>query len=101
MSLDTFNSIASVPDFSVQKPKEAAMTVCAASRRVGVLCLVVFALFLMYAPQAGAQITTGTVSGVVKDAQGGFIPGATVVLISEARGTKSAPVVTTDTGVYV
>ena len=44
------------------------MTVFAASRRVGVLCLVVFALFFMYAPQAAAQITTGTVSGVVKDA---------------------------------
>ena len=29
---------------------------------------------------ASAQITTGTVSGTVKDAQGGVIPGATVVL---------------------
>src|SRR5436190_23049640 len=48
-----------------------------------------------------AQITTGTVSGNVKDAQGGVIPGATVVLISEARGTKSAPVVTNETGNYV
>src|SRR3989441_1457156 len=58
------------------------------------------AILLVSAP-AAAQITTGTVSGVVKDAQGGVIPGATVVLISEARGTKSAPVVTNDTGVYV
>src|SRR5438270_2958160 len=77
------------------------MTVYAASRRVGVLCRIVFALFLMYVPQAAAQITTGTVSGVVKDAQGGVIPGAIVILISEARGTRSAPVVTSDTGVYV
>ena len=36
---------------------------------------------------AAAQITTGTVTGTVKDSQGGVIPGATVVLISEARGT--------------
>ena len=50
---------------------------------------------------AAAQITTGTVSGTVKDAQGGVIPGATVVLISEARGTKSVPVVTSGTGDYV
>src|SRR5882672_10119140 len=50
---------------------------------------------------ARAQITTGTVSGSVKDAQGGVIPGATVVLISEARGTKSAPAVTNETGTYV
>ena len=37
---------------------------------------------------ASAQITTGTVLGTVKDAQGGVIPGATVTLISEARGTR-------------
>jgi hypothetical protein len=50
---------------------------------------------------AAAQITTGTVSGNVKDAQGGVIPGATVVLISDTRGTKSAPAVTNETGNYV
>jgi len=48
-----------------------------------------------------AQITTGTVSGSVKDAQGGVVPGATVVLISESRGTKSVPAVTNETGDYV
>ena len=50
---------------------------------------------------ASAQITTGTVSGTVKDAQGGVIPGATVVLVSETKGTKSAPVVSNETGDYV
>ena len=48
-----------------------------------------------------AQITTGTVTGNVKDPQGGVIPGATVVLTSETRGTKSAPAVTNDSGDYV
>ena len=48
-----------------------------------------------------AQITTGTVSGTVKDAQGGVIPGATVVLISETKGTRSAPAITNETGTYV
>jgi hypothetical protein len=48
-----------------------------------------------------AQITTGTVSGQVKDAQGGVIAGATVVLVSETRGTKSAPALTNETGNYV
>jgi hypothetical protein len=48
-----------------------------------------------------AQITTGTVSGVVRDPSGAVIPGATVVLTSETRGTKSAPVVTNDSGGYV
>jgi hypothetical protein len=60
----------------------------------------VFALLLAVSP-ALAQITTGTVSGTVKDAQGGVIPGATVVLISESRGTTSAPAVTNETGIYV
>ena len=48
-----------------------------------------------------AQVTTGTVYGTVKDAQGGVIPGATLVLTSDTRGTKSAPVVTNATGDYV
>jgi hypothetical protein len=36
---------------------------------------------------ASAQVTTGMVTGTVKDAQGGVVPGATVVLVSETRGT--------------
>ncbi len=50
---------------------------------------------------AFAQINTGTVLGSVTDAQGGVIPGATVTLISEARGTRSAPVVTNESGDFV
>jgi Carboxypeptidase regulatory-like domain len=50
---------------------------------------------------AVAQITTGNVLGSVKDSTGGVVPGATVVLISEARGTKSVPAVTNATGDYV
>src|SRR2546428_13519564 len=68
------------------------------------LLLVGACLMLALIPVASpvfAQITTGTVSGNVKDAQGGVIPGATVVLISETRGTKSAPAVTNESGDYV
>jgi hypothetical protein len=61
---------------------------------------VVGVLVLLLAASASAQITTGTISGRVVDAQGGIIPGATVVLISETRGTKSTPVVTGGTGDY-
>ena len=50
---------------------------------------------------AGAQGVTGTVTGTVKDAQGGVIPGATVTLISETRGTTSVPVITNATGDFV
>jgi hypothetical protein len=47
-----------------------------------------------------AQVTTGT-GYTIKDAQGGVLPGATLVLTSETRGTRSAPVVTNATGDYV
>src|SRR5262249_25036094 len=41
------------------------------------------------------------ITGTVKDAQGGVIPGATVVLTSETRGTKSAPATSDETGNFV
>ena len=50
---------------------------------------------------AMAQITTGSIAGTIKDAQGGVIPGATVILISESQNTQSAPVVTNETGDFV
>jgi hypothetical protein len=55
----------------------------------------------VWASPALAQVNTGTVLGTVKDSQGGVIPGATVTLISEARGTRSAPVVTNESGDFV
>jgi Carboxypeptidase regulatory-like domain len=58
-------------------------------------------VFLSVSSPVLAQITTGTVTGTVRDAQGGVIPGATVVLISETRGTKSAPAITNESGTYV
>ena len=58
------------------------------------------ALFLLALP-AVAQITTGTVTGRVIDATGAVVPGASVILVSEARGTRTAPVVTNETGDYV
>ena len=63
--------------------------------------LSVLGLLVLSALPARAQITTGTVSGTVKDAQGGVVPGATIVLISESKGTKSQPVVTNTAGDYV
>ncbi len=46
------------------------------------------ALCAMAAP-AAAQITTGTVTGSVKDTSGAVVPGATVTLVSSTRGTSS------------
>ena len=57
-------------------------------------------LFTLALP-AAAQLTTGSLAGIIKDAQGGVVPGATVTLMSESRGTKFAPVVTNDAGAFV
>ena len=48
-----------------------------------------------------AQITTGTVTGRVVDPSGGVVPNASVTLVSETRGTKSAALATNSTGDYV
>src|SRR5215469_17401488 len=50
---------------------------------------------------AMSQVTTGTVTGRVIDSTGGIVPNARVVLISEARGTRSVAVVTNESGDYV
>jgi hypothetical protein len=62
---------------------------------VALLCLLAGAL------SAGAQITTGVVTGGVKDDQGAVIPGATVSLISETRGTRMADTQTNHNGDFV
>lgn len=51
-----------------------------------VLCLAAWATAAL---PASAQITTGTISGSVKDAQAAVVPGATVTLVSAARGTTT------------
>jgi hypothetical protein len=60
------------------------------------LAAAVFAFFAM-ATAASAQVT-GTVTGTVKDPQGGVIPGAAVTLTSDTRGTKLPDVFTNESG---
>ena len=48
-----------------------------------------------------AQLTTASVSGTVKDVQGGVIPGATLTLISETLGVQTADVFTNEYGDFV
>ena len=69
-------------------------------RSVRRVCALAFGALLAAAISAPAQVTTGSVSGTVKDAQGGVVPGA-VVLISEGRGTRSEPATTSATGDFV
>ena len=63
--------------------------------------VIVFIIGIALSRPASAQITTGTAGGTVKDDQGLPIPGATVTLISEARGTKMPAVFTGTTGDFV
>jgi hypothetical protein len=64
-------------------------------------CAVIAIVVTMASGVARAQGVTGTITGTVQDAQGGVIPGATIIVVSEARGTQSAPVVTNATGDFV
>jgi hypothetical protein len=64
------------------------MTEMVLTQTVGRLLAMLTAAALCAVP-AVAQITTGTVSGSLKDPQGAVVPGATVTLISQARGTKT------------
>ena len=53
------------------------------------------------AASVSAQITTGTLTGTVRDKQGGVVPGATVTVISESQNTRSSPVITDASGDFV
>jgi len=48
-----------------------------------------------------AQLTTGTVTGTVADSQSAVVPGATVTLTSETRGTQMPPAFTNASGDFV
>ena len=61
----------------------------------------VVATFFLLPLLALAQITTGTVTGRVVDSSGAVVPSAQVTLISEAHGTRTAAVITNETGDYV
>jgi hypothetical protein len=69
-------------------------------RRISVLAVALVCL-LAAAPPAVAQLTTGTLTGTLKDAQGLVVPGATVTLTSEARGTQLPPAFTNSSGDFV
>ena len=69
-------------------------------RSVGALAAALIALLAIAVP-ASAQTTTATVTGTVKDGQGGVIPGATVTLISDTRGVKLTPTVSSTSGDFV
>src|SRR5262250_1586659 len=48
-----------------------------------------------------AQNTSGSITGVVQDASGAVIPGATVTLINQDQGQTARTTVTNEAGIYV
>ena len=58
-------------------------------------------LCILAGASVSAQITTGVVSGAVKDEQGAVIPGAAVTLVSDTRGTHVANAQTNANGDFV
>src|SRR5215218_10306347 len=73
----------------------------AASVTARATCALLLLAGLMLPVHARAQVSTGTVTGTVKDSQGGVIPGASVTLTNERQGTSLAPAVTNYSGDYV
>lgn len=60
-----------------------------------------FWLLGIAAPRAEAQLATGTVSGSVVDSTAAVVPGATINLISESRGTRLSAVTASSSGEFV
>src|SRR5512134_3187828 len=70
-------------------------------QRSGLAMLSAALVLAMSIPQADAQLTTGTVSGSVRDAQAAAIPGVVVSLISETRGTRLPEAISATNGDFV
>lgn len=69
-------------------------------QRFRVLASLVLGLALIPCLAVG-QVTTSTVSGTIKDAQGAVIPGATVILTSDTRGVQVGESTSDATGGFV
>jgi hypothetical protein len=71
------------------------------NKRHYALGMVVLLLTVFASSSVAQQLTTATLSGVVKDNQGGVLPGASVQLTSETKGTIATPAVTGSQGDFL
>src|ERR1051325_3251316 len=62
---------------------------------------VLFALSALASAAAAQGVTTASMTGVVKDAQGAVIPGASVVAVHESSGTNYEAVTQTDGRLFI
>jgi hypothetical protein len=66
----------------------------------GLGCLLALILTTLLPAPASAQVDTGTLTGTVKDEQGGVLPGATVTITHEGQGLTLTSV-TREDGTYI
>src|SRR5712692_10592921 len=71
------------------------------SRKHGFTALAVVLALVLGISQATAQLTTGRLSGIVLDPHAALVPGATVSLISETRGTRLPNAISGTSGDFV
>jgi hypothetical protein len=91
-----------VPPFSFKIPdywRKSLMLSMSKEIRT-MLCLLVISL-LTFASPALAQNTSGSITGVVKDASGAVIPGAQVTLVNQDQRVTTGQTVTNEAGIYV
>src|SRR5262245_49102836 len=70
-------------------------------QRTGLAILATALVLGMSVPRVAAQLTTGTVSGSVRDPEAAAVAGVTVSLISETRGTRLPDAVSSISGDFV
>ena len=71
------------------------------TRKIKLVCLIILLLsFTINAIPAGAQETTGTISGIVTDANGALVTGATVTIRDTDKNIIARTVTTNAEGIY-
>ena len=65
-----------------------------------IVCVIVVNLFACSFPLL-AQNTSGSITGVVQDASGAVIPGATVSLFNQDQGAAARTTITNEAGIYL
>src|SRR5438093_4150603 len=70
-------------------------------RRAAAIVVAFVSALVWFVAPTEAQVTAAVVTGTVKDQQSASIPGATVTLISTARGTRVATTQTNEDGNFV
>src|SRR5947207_7513634 len=69
-------------------------------RAISTAVVLTFLLLLMSVPLV-AQNTSGSITGVVQDATGAVIPGATATLINPDQGAQTRQTITNEAGIYL